>query len=613
MAWQVRASARIYVLVGSCLFVLAAGVWQWAGVKQAPLLLVPMMSLAPCLLAQSGEVSDAQPDWYSRCTGPNASASHLVESTLRDLQPAGLDDVAWKLGYTLQVPLLALLQPDKGTWHVNQQAIANIGRTVLDTQRPLVLYLFSTHFSVNAPIEPLLAADAGNLAQTPQGPLPIDHYYGMPIYPWSVARTDNPITKYRVQVIEALLKNLCQLPAVARERIRGITLLGEVHQLFPNFESGMGFGGAYEVSDYSPTSIAGFRHFLQLRYADIDKLNGRMGSDYPSFESVNPPGKNIRTEPLRRYQEHIDSYAAGNIPITGWVYAPDAQGAKQVVNVYLDGKRVGEAPVRLSRQDVRVARPEFNTAEVGWRYDLDYRRISPGIHRVDLALVQSAGTLIHLGSRSISIMDPRQDTPAAAPVVALPPMLPLASHIATYIDEPRDLASFYYNPLASDWQAFRETQVAEYLQYFNTVMDRSCLAGTRRYTHQIVPQFNPGWDSGKFAVDASLQPTNSLHTGISLYGEASFGSSVTEWLLDSRINDYGVTEFHPLKDMNGRELAEVLSLHRRHGARFLSFFLETRWRNRRISDPPNLFSFDPDNQQYASDRLYASVKTLLAH
>jgi hypothetical protein len=191
-------------------------------------------------------------------------------------------------------------------------------------------------------------------------------------------------------------------------------------------------------------------------------------------------------------------------------------------------------------------------------------------------------------------------------------MLPLPAHIAAYTDEPHDQASYYYNPLAREWQAFREAQVVQYLQYFNTLVAQSCLSDTPRYTHQIVPQFNPGWDSGKYAADASLQPMKNLRTGVSLYGEASYGRSFSDWFKQSPHDSYGVTEFHPLQAMTQRQLGDVFKQHRDNGARFLSFFLETRWQEQRVSSTPNPFSFDPDNRQHASDQLYSSAKALLA-
>ncbi len=614
MAWQIKPGLRtgLYWLIGLALLALAGSPW-WRPLipHHQALLLAPMMDLTPCLLAQPKDVSGKHPDWIKPCTGPNASAAHLIESTLSQLQPGNPDTATWPLGYTLKVPLLSLLQREQDTWQVNRQALDNIVRTVRDTPRPLVLYLFSTHFGVNAPIEPVLMRDPVNVAHTQQGPLPMDSYYAQPIYPWSLARTDNPITQYRAQVIQDLLQHLCTLPSSARSRIKGITLLGEVHQLFPKFESGMGFDAPYQVSDYSPASVAGFRKYLQSRYASVETLNQQMGSDYRSFEAVEPPGKDIRNEPLRRFQEHIDAYAAGQIPITGWVHAADTANTGKAVKIYLDGKHIADAPVHLSRQDVRAAHPEFNSADLGWRHDLDFRQLPAGIHRIDLALAQPGQSLINLGSRAISIMDQRQATPTAVPAAPLPNMQPAPASIAAFTDEPRDQAAYYYNPLAREWQTFREAQVVHYLQFFNTLVAQSCLSDTPRYTHQIVPQFNPGWDSGKYAVKASLQPMKTLHSGFSLYGETSYGRSFADWFKQSPHDDYGVTEFHPLQAMSVQQLDGVLQQHRDNGAHFLSVFLETRWQGARISEP-NLFAFDPDNRQHASDRLYASLKAMLA-
>ena len=115
-----------------------------------------------------------------------------------------------------------------------------IVRTVRDVQRPVVLYLFSTHFSEQAPIEPVLAQDPANLAHTPQGPLPVDQFMGWPLYPWSIARTDNAITRRREQAIDALVQGVCALPVAARQRIAGLTLLVEVPHLSPDYEAGLG-------------------------------------------------------------------------------------------------------------------------------------------------------------------------------------------------------------------------------------------------------------------------------------------------------------------------------------------------------------------------------------
>ena len=145
----------------------------------------------------------------------------------------------------------------------------------------------------------------------------MDSYYGTQIYPWSVARTDNDISRRRQQVIEAISEAMCRLPDEAQERILGVTLLGEVHQLFPKFQSGMGFTEHYEVSDYSPASIAGFRDYLVQRFGKVETLNAALGSTFTDWNSVSPPDRNIRQEPLQHYWQHIDSFAHGTLPVSG--------------------------------------------------------------------------------------------------------------------------------------------------------------------------------------------------------------------------------------------------------------------------------------------------------
>ncbi len=233
---------------------IALSAWLWQG-RQQPLLLAPAIGeLSDCLEM----AAPAQP-LEAACTGEHGSAAARIESTLQAVGPRRSADGRFELGYTLLVPLLNLFEPRTGGWVVDGQAVRRIANTVQGVDRPVVLYLFSTHFSEHAPIEPMLAQDPANMAHTPQGPLPVDRYMSWPLYPWSIARTDNAITQRREQAIGALTQALCALPSEARQRIAGINLLGEVHHLYPDFEAGMGHGLPYVLTDYSPTSRAGFR------------------------------------------------------------------------------------------------------------------------------------------------------------------------------------------------------------------------------------------------------------------------------------------------------------------------------------------------------------------
>ena len=562
--------------------------------------------------AATARTQDGARTLAETCTGPNGSAAALVESTLSALQPPERAQGPYPLGYTLAVPLLQLFRATEQGWALDTERIQRLARTVRDTQRPLILYLFSTHFATDAPLEKALATDPANLAQTRDGPMPTSQYYGAPLYNWTLARTDTPLSAYRVQATQALLTEMCRLPAQDIAKIRGVTLLGELHHLFPDFESGMGFGGSYRVTDYSPASVAGFQQFLRQEFQHIDRLNRRLGANYATFAEVQPPSRDIRTEPLQRYTEHIDSFAHGSLPIAGWAFAPRPAGAPPAwVHVYRNGTFIGKTPVNKGRQDVLQAKPELGDANTGWRLDMDFKRLPVGLHRIDVFLEARPGRLQALGTRRIAIMDDRQRPPAPLAQQALPASAPPDAALQAHIDWPAEQSSYYYNPLVPLWHSFRGQQVVDYLQFFQGVVKQSCLAGTPHYTHQIIPFTNPSWDENKFAIQASLRALPGMRLGVSLYGDATYGTAFSQWYASTGHPGYGVTEFHPLKAMNAPALQHTLNQHAARGAQFLSFFLEPHWQGQLVARDANMFSLSPENAPFGSAQLYQSAQRLL--
>lgn len=573
-------------------------------------LLAPMIGLAePCILLPEAPAGASPGSLESRCTGPDGSAAALVEATLAGFQPPGTPQ-RYPVGYTLNVPLLQLFKQNEGGWVIDANRVGRLVRTIRDNERPVVLYLFSTHFATGAPIEEALASDPENLGHTRDGPLPRGTYHGSAIHNWSLAGTGNSITARRVEAINAVLDQVCRLDERHVARIRAVTLLGEVHHLFPDFESGMGFLGPYRVSDHSEASRKGFREYLENRFRSIEAFNQAMGSSWSAFTQVEPPSRDVRREPLREFTEHIDSFAHGTLPIAGWVHI-DRSGHRPPprVSIYLNGTWIATTTATLGRQDVLEARPELGDANTGWRFDLDYRRLPPGLHRIDVYLEGEQDTRMHLGTRQVAIMDRQQATPVLQAQKAPPPVTEPGPGpaVSFHLDLPAELSSYFYNPLVEHWHAFRGQQVVDYLQFFNRIVSRSCLRNTPRYTHQIIPFTNPGWDSNKFAIDASLAPLDDLRLGVSLYGEASYGNSFAQWLKGRSHQEYGVTEFHPLKRLNAAELRAVLDTHARQGARFVSFFLEPRFRGKLVPRGHNILSLDPENQRFGSDVLYRSM------
>lgn len=578
------------------------------------MLLAPMIGVIdPCVAAQAGSAPPGMEDLARSCTGSEGSAAALVESTLSALQPRGSAAGPYPLGYTLPVPLLQLFrQSADGDWVIDSDLVGRLVRTVRDTDRPLILYLFSTHFSTGALLEKALSTDRANLAQTRDGPLPQGSYYGAPIYNWTLASTQTDLTARRVQATQALLQEMCRLLPRDLAKIKGVTLLGELHHLFPDFESGMGFAAPYRVTDYSPQSVADFRLFLQKQFKRIEQLNRVLGAHYAAFDAIVPPAKDIRTEPLQRYTEHIDSFAHGSLPIAGWAFVQQPAGTPPAwVHVYRNGVFIGKTPVDKGRQDVLQAKPELGDANTGWRLDMDFRRLPVGLHRIDVFLETSPGRLQSLGTRHIAIMDQEQRTPALLPQKTLPASTPADAGLQAHMDMPAEQSSYYYNPLVPLWHAFRGQQVVDYLQFFHGVVNQSCLAGTPHYTHQIIPFTNPGWDAHKYAIQASLRNMEGIRLGVSLYGDATYGTSFPKWYASTGHRGYGVTEFHPLKPMDAPTMQHMLAQHAARGAEFLSFFLEPRWQGQLVARDHNLFSFGPDNAQFGSDRLYQSVQDSL--
>jgi hypothetical protein len=580
---------------------------QHGSVKYKRLLLAPMFNVFdPC------SDLEADPASVGNCNQPGGSAAQLVENTLSKFGPTIDPNGRFELGYTLHIPLLRLFKRENAEWVIDQSSVERIVRTLHDSNRPAVVYLFSTHFGVNSPIETDLAGDPSNLAVTMAGPLSRDKYYDHDIFPWTFATTNNNLTRRRAQAIDAVVEEICRLPKSDRDKIRGITMLGELHHLFPNFQGGMGFQDKYLITDYSQASIADFRSFVEARYHWVFALNNSLGSTYKSFAEVDPPSKDIRTQPLTRFTEHIDSYAHGSVPIAGWLYVPTgAQRAQPWVRLYLDGEFVERLPANLSRQDVRDANPGFSTADVGWRFDLKFSDLPSGIHRVDVLFEERPDHWVNLGSRDISVMERNQATPRILPQKELPPAVPPGLNLRWSMDYPVNLTSYYYNPLVPLWHEFRNSQVVNYLSYVDKRVRRSCLKDTKTYVHQLIPFPNPSWDFNKFAVDASLKPLGDIHLGVSLYGEATYGSSFFDWYSKSKHTSYGVTEFHPLRPLSLELARQMFEKHRTSNAQFLSFFLKTQKMKEELSGAAYQFAFDPDNPAFGSDQLHSTVKTLI--
>jgi len=579
------------------------------------MLLAPMIGgLDSCLFKKDELAKDLPNSRFTKlCLADQASASQLVEATLRDISGEKLVDNGYRLGYTLYIPLLKLFSKENDSYRINSDYIERVVNTVKNTNKPVILYFFSNHFEVDSPLEGELASNSANFLETKNGVLGKDKYYGSTIYPWSFVNLKNDVTQLRVRAFDALLDSVCQLPEKTISKIEGITVLGELHHMFPDFQGGMGFNPNYLITDYSATSIKGFREFLIEKYSKISKLNRHLGAEFSDFEEISPPAKDIRTEPLNNFFEHIDAYAQGTFPITGWVGSrSDIAAGTNWIRIFANGQLVARVPVSYSRQDVVAAHPTLKSADVGWRYDFDFSKSPPGIYNFDIFLEKDHGVLMHLAKRQIAIMERNQAQPKPIAELELPNFIQPDRTLLFNVDLPGDQSSYYYNPLATLWNEYRNSQISNYLNHFYDIASSKCISPDLVYSHQILPFVNPGWDEHKFAVGRDLAVPKRMALGVSLYGEAAYGDSFRQWFEETGRKYYGVTEFHPLKPMTAGELASVFQKHEQRHARFISFFINGAGLGDDPAHKSNLFSFDLDNNNAGSDMLYASVKEILS-
>lgn len=578
------------------------------------LLIAPMIGgLHPCTFMHV-EMQKANPGFqYSKlCAKDAESPSALIKTTLDSISDRWLDLGDFKLGYTLNVPLLRLFEVKGEQIVLNQEILRRVVSTVANVDRPVILYLFADHFGVDSPVENQLAKDPNNLLQTRKGVMQKDRYYSFDIFPWSFVDTGNGITKIRETAFNAVLDEVCKLPWHVRRRIEGVTMLGELHHMFPNFEAGMGYSGEYLVSDYSQRSVDGFRQFLKTKYTTVADLNMFLDWNYRSFDDIHPPSKNINSEPLQHYLEHIDSFANGTLPISGWVgKTAGTSPGPDWIHIYNNGEFVARVPVAFGRQDVLATHPEFGTADVGWEYKLDFSRQARGVHEIAIFLERGNEPLLHLTTREIAIMGRSQDPAVKLATKPLPKSSPVAKDVLFVLDHPKPLSAYYYNPLVVLWHEFRKTQVTQYLTHFGNIAKSKCINPELIYSHQILPFVNPGWDENKFSVGFDLGVPSTVSLGVSLYGEASYGTSFFDWFASTGRPSYGVTEFHPLKAMDAPTLNRVLAQHYQNNARFLSFFVDSAGLDENSKDSLNVFSFTPHNQNAGSSVLYQSVREIL--
>lgn len=532
--------------------------------------------------------NDNEAAWFSASINQNGASriSQFLDSIGPKHSPSG----RFSLGYTLNLPLLRYFRKINGEWQLDEDVLRHNIRTIIDVDRDVVIYLSANHFTdANEEMVRELADDPVNRMWGREGPLPPDDYFNHMIVSWTLVDFQAPITKMREQAFRAALASILELPDEARARIVSISVLGEVHDMFPNFVQGPSQAlPMTQLTDYSPIAQRGFQQWLTERFGDIGALNAELGSNFGNFASVTPPMRDAMSEPVGSIFEHVDLCAAGRVSVYGWLY--DKVHRPIAVDIYLDGVLQGEAETGLSRTDVTDGNDLIADPNVGFRFDIDYRNVAPGVRHIDVVVRPRGSAPLHMQrirlvvqrdlNEAVQIVAPHMDVDRLYQPMDFDP------NLMGYVDGPANDRVVLYNPLAPLWLEYRNQVVRNYFEYFAAILTDGGIDPHIVFSHQMAPNLYGTWNSDLIALDAMQRNPARYNHGITLYGGTAFGRPVDTMAQKLGWGRYAVNELHPIVPLDPDGYQDMLEHHYRNGAAFIA---------------PYYMSIVPDRLQSGSD------------
>ena len=566
--------------------------WALQAPTVAPFVIAPMFEGVGYCAAGAGSPNLTAA--YAACVSAKNPSGLLIQAALDRLEPGGAAGKV-QVGYTVGVNLLGY-SPKELSAH-----LTHLRQLIETTRRPMVLHLMGNQFASPSSQKTLAPS---SYAKFSDQSIPKEQYFVTSIQAWTLT-TDSAldVNRLRFGALQQVGRWYAALPLRIKDRVVGITLAGELHHFFPDFANGMGRYEDVQVTDYSPGSVLAFQAWLRGRFVSLEAFNQQMGNTaFSSFDAVTPPARNIRGGKLDAFSQHFDAYAHGLLPIEGWLAELPPH---HKIHIYLNGKVLGEAEYGLSRQDVYEALPEVTDARVGFRYWLDFSRLPRGIHTIQVVVSKGAQRW-QIAQRKIVLMGASQDKPPVfAGEIALttePPKLRF------WLDQPRNMQDYYFNPLAKLWSEFRSYQVTHaYREWFERAV-ASGLPGDKLYSHQIAVATVGSWNPLLTASDASLSGVQPYKKGINLYGGALDVALLRRHYLGPN-EAFAVPEFHPQAWKNPQAPGRVLQELRAAGATFITpyFMSIVPAKFRGDVNPHDKFRIAPENPSYGSNHFYEAI------
>ncbi len=543
------------------------------------------------------------------CIQHQLDGSAGVTRVLDRLEPGGPRGQV-QVGYQATLQLLSLYQRSGKEWVIDEKKLDAYLRVLTRVRRPVVVYLAADHFDTQGPLVDELVKDTRNLMLLANGKPALSNYFGYRIVPYTLQSDETiAVNHYRYAALRHVAKRLNALPAAVRQRIVAITLAGELHHMFPDFEGGTGKFEDMQVTDYSADSVAGFRRWLAQRYGSLPKFNAGTGFSFASFDQVPAPARDIRKVRLASFAEHYDAFADGLLPVAGWLWDPQRQIGQ--LDLYIDAQPAGPVPRDFNRLDVYRAVEEVTSPNVGFRRDFDFSQLPAGKHLAQVVAQTPAGR--YLVGQVEFVLVPR-DQSAVKPLKAsalerLRPVSELAG-VKAWLDLPRSLQDVYFNPLARDWNQYRAGQVRGFMARFYQEALAAGLPADKLYSHQILPAVNSSWNGQLFSAEQTLAAGLPWKAGVNLYGGATDSDWVRRFMAQRQITDYGVPEFNPQQWKRPGAALQAMKSHYLGGARFISpYYLSVipdRFKGG-VKHGANAMELRTDNTRDGSDQFYQAI------
>ena len=381
----------------------------------------------------------------------------LLQNFLHSLQPHPVADI--RLGYTVAINVYDLFSQDADSqWHFDIARMEFFTDLFRKVERPVVVNLRANHFVGEGPLVAELMAHESSYARLNDDSPVKDIYYSNPVFGPTFALDESiPLNRFRFEGFRRAASMLAQFDRRHPGIIHAVTLGGELHHFLPelaNPKAAGQFAGA-RMTDYSPHSIRDFAAWLKTRYSSVGQLNKSVGTSFRSWEEIEPPRWDLEIRHDAPQWSHMDSYANGQLPVFGWVMPP----VKGSLTVYLDAKPLGQAEYGLSRLDVYDAVPSLAESDVGFRFDIDYRKLSPGRHILHVVMEKEHGGRFLVGVRGFYIAGNAKDNLRGiyfGNLDNLPEGIENGEKYA-WLDHPPNDLLLRFNPYAAEWQVFRGT------------------------------------------------------------------------------------------------------------------------------------------------------------